>query len=116
MLTANGDLNTYALFAEQFTSLIAHNGRSGLIVPSGIATDFSYRAYYQEIVNSRKLISMLGFDNALRIFPSVHPDTPFSLITLGASKTDPEYAHYILEIQILRTSDAVSVSTRMIFR
>jgi hypothetical protein len=40
-LTAVGDLNTYALFAELFLNLIGSGGRSGVIVPTGIATDNS---------------------------------------------------------------------------
>lgn len=95
-LTAVGDLNTYALFAENFLRLIATSGRSGMIVPSGIATDFSCRNFFQHLSDSGRLVSLLGFDNALRIFPFVHIDTPFSLITLGANDKSADFAHYIL--------------------
>ena len=104
VLTAVGDLNTYGLFAEHFVKLIAPSGCSGIIVPSGIATDYSYRNFFQYITGEKKLISLLGFDNALKIFPSVHPDTPFSLITFGISKNDTVFAHYILRIQDLPDS------------
>jgi hypothetical protein len=100
-LTAVGDLNTYALFAEHFLNLIAHQGRSGMIVPSGIATDYSCRNYFQHIISGERLISLLAFDNALKIFPSVHPDTPFSLVTLGESGKDPDFTHYALSVHHL---------------
>jgi hypothetical protein len=100
-LTAVGDLNTYALFAEHFLNLIAHQGRSGIIVPSGIATDYSCRNYFQHLVSGERLISLLAFDNALKIFPSVHPDTPFSLVTLGESDRDPDFTHYALSVHHL---------------
>jgi hypothetical protein len=38
-LTAVGDVNTYALFAELSRTLLAPDGRAGIIVPTGIATD-----------------------------------------------------------------------------
>ena len=41
-LTAFGDVNTYALFAGSFFLRLANpQGRAGLIVPTGIATDDS---------------------------------------------------------------------------
>jgi len=46
-LTAVGDLNTYALFAEHFLRLIRFGGRSGIIVPSGVATDYSCRNFFK---------------------------------------------------------------------
>jgi hypothetical protein len=95
-LTAVGDLNTYALFAEHFLRLIRFGGRSGIIVPSGVATDYSCRNFFQALVSDKRLVSLLAFDNALKIFPSVHIDTPFSLITLGHSDLNPDFTHYIL--------------------
>ena len=38
-LTAVGDINTYAVFAETTRNLISGDGRVGVIVPTGIATD-----------------------------------------------------------------------------
>ncbi|MCP9853816.1 N-6 DNA methylase [Synechococcus sp. HJ21-Hayes] len=100
-LTAVGDLNTYALFAEHFLSLIGPRGRSGFIVPSGVATDYSCRNFFQALSLGKRIISFLAFDNTLRIFPSVHIDTPFSLVTLGLSDSDPDFTHYILRVDQL---------------
>ncbi len=37
--TGTGDVNTYALFAELFSRVVGPYGRTGVIVPTGIATD-----------------------------------------------------------------------------
>ncbi|EFA72525.1 Putative type II DNA modification enzyme [Raphidiopsis brookii D9] len=34
-----GDVNTYSIFAETARNLIKEDGRVGIIVPTGIATD-----------------------------------------------------------------------------
>jgi len=103
-LTAFGKLNTYPLFAETFSQLMNEHGRAGFIVPSGIGTDDSTKRYFQFVVENRRLISFVGFDNAKRIFPSVHPDTPFALVTIGRNSGDSELANYILEIGDLADS------------
>lgn len=100
-LSAIGKLNTYPLFAETFAQLAAERGRAGFIVPSGIGTDDSTKLYFQSLVESERLVSFLGFDNARRIFPAVHPDTPFALVTIGRSHGSSELAHYILAIEQL---------------
>lgn len=94
--TAVGKLNTYPLFAETVLDCLNPQGRAGVVLPSGIATDDSTKAFFQHIVDSNRLVSLLGFDNALRIFPAVHPDTPFCLLTLGATPGAAEFAHYLL--------------------
>jgi hypothetical protein len=98
-LTGVGDVNTYALFAESFFAAISPNGRAGFIVPSGIATDDSTKYYFQAVSQNGRLASLRGFDNAKRIFPAVHPDTPFSLVTLGPKSGSAELVHYALSVQ-----------------
>ena len=53
-LTGVGDVNTYALFAEQFLNLVNETGRAGIIVPTGIATDDSTKAYFEAISRSEE--------------------------------------------------------------
>lgn len=45
-LAAFGKLNTYALFSEALLQAISPSGRAGFIVPTGIATDDSTKAYF----------------------------------------------------------------------
>ncbi|MGQ3100735.1 MAG: Eco57I restriction-modification methylase domain-containing protein [Sphingopyxis solisilvae] len=100
-LTARGKVNTYGLFAEHFLNLTRERGRAGVIVPTGIVTDFSNSAFFSQIVSNNRLVSSLGFDNAKRIFPSIHPDTPFTLLTMGFSTGRPHFTSYILSIDEL---------------
>jgi hypothetical protein len=82
-LTAVGDLNTYALFAEHFLRLIGSGGRSGVIVPTGIATDSTTKAYFDAISSGARLISLLSFREIRRWFPGTDDRNPFCLLTLG---------------------------------
>ncbi len=88
-LTARGKLNTYAVFAELARSMIGDRGRSGLIVPSGIATDDSTKVFFGEIVSARSLVSLYDFEN--RLFPEVHKSYKFCLLTT-AGRERPQQA------------------------
>lgn len=83
-LTGVGDVNTYALFAETFLQATASTGRAGFIVPTGIATDDSTKAYFGHIASSGRLASLYDFENSNGVFPAVHRSYKFSLLTLGA--------------------------------
>jgi SAM-dependent methyltransferase len=100
-LTAVGDLNTYALFAELFFNLIGPGGRSGLIVPTGIATDNSTKAYFDAISSGNKLISLYDFRTGPGLFSEIgHQRFKFCLITLGqAEKTD--FVFFALQVHEL---------------
>ncbi|UNK78193.1 N-6 DNA methylase [Sphingopyxis granuli] len=103
--TGTGDVNTYALFAEHFLNLTRDKGRAGVIVPTGIVTDYTTSRFFAHIVSSNRLVSSLGFDNAKRIFPSIHPDTPFTLLTTGNTGDRAKFTAYILstaELEDLR--------------
>ena len=82
-LTAVGDLNTYALFAEHFLRLIGSWGRSGVIVPTGIATDSTTKAYFDAISSGARLISLLSFREIRRWFSGTDDRNSFCLLTLG---------------------------------
>ena len=60
-LTGVGDINTYAVFAETFLRLVGPKGRVGLIVPTGIATDNSTKAFFDRAVTGKRLVSLLRF-------------------------------------------------------
>jgi hypothetical protein len=86
-LTAVGDLNTYALFAEHFLDLISPDGRAGLIVPTGIATDNSTKAYFDAISSGGRLVSLHDFENRDAIFPGVH-------LTLGEKVDSTDFVFF----------------------
>ena len=52
-LTAAGDVNTYALFAELFLRLAGPKGRAGVIVPTGIATDATTAPFFGDLVEQQ---------------------------------------------------------------
>jgi hypothetical protein len=85
-LTGVGDVNTYALFAETFLQATIDHGRAGFIVPTGIATDDSTKAYFGHIAACGHLVSMFDFENSEAVFPAVHRSYKFSLLTLGTAR------------------------------
>ncbi|WP_444437557.1 Eco57I restriction-modification methylase domain-containing protein [Pseudomonas sp. A6] len=85
-LTGVGDVNTYALFAETILQIHADSGRAGFIVPTGIATDDSTKAYFGHITQSRQLVSLYDIENRDKLFPAVDSRMKFCLLTLGATE------------------------------
>lgn len=85
-LTGIGDVNTYALFAEAILHLTHRSGRAGFIVPSGIATDDSTKAYFGHIASSSLLVSLYDFENREKLFPAVDSRMKFCTLTLGHSE------------------------------
>src|SRR5262249_27873714 len=58
----------------------------GCIVPSGIATDDTTKALFQNLIQTRTLASLYGFENEEFLFPAVHHSTKFCLVTLTGGK------------------------------
>ena len=85
-LTGVGDVNTYALFAETMLHITAPTGRAGFIVPTGIATDDSTKAYFGHITQSGRLVSLYDIENREALFASVHRSFKFCLLTLGQAE------------------------------
>ena len=98
-LTAVGDLNTYALFAEHFLNLIGPGGRAGLIVPTGIATDNSTKAFFDAISGNGKLVALISFENEAFIFKEVHHAYKFCVLTLRANAEHNASAQYCFYIR-----------------
>lgn len=99
-LAAYGKLNTYALFAETFLQSTAPRGRAGFIVPTGIATDDSTKAYFSHIASEGRLASLYDFENSDAVFSAVHRSYKFSLLTLGAA-TQAEFVCFATQVEHL---------------
>jgi hypothetical protein len=82
-LTARGDINTYMLFAELARRIVAPDGRIGLLLPSGIATDNTTRAFFAELVESGSLGALYDFENRKGFFPDVHRAFKFCILLFG---------------------------------
>ena len=103
-LTGVGDINTYAVFAETFLSLINPQGRAGMIVPTGIATDHSTKAFFDEVATKEMLVSLYDFENREAVFSGVHRSYKFCLLTLtGADRLSPqaEFAFFLYQAEQL---------------
>ncbi|MFN7152895.1 MAG: Eco57I restriction-modification methylase domain-containing protein [Acidovorax sp.] len=85
-LTGVGDVNTYALFAETILQIHSIQGRAGFIVPTGIATDDSTKAFFGHITQQSRLVSLYDIENRDAVFPSVHRSYKFCLLTLGTAE------------------------------
>ncbi|CCC41957.1 Eco57I restriction-modification methylase domain-containing protein [Haloquadratum walsbyi] len=104
-LTGTGHVNTYSTFTEHALSNINNYGRCGIIVPQGIATDSNTQEFFQHIVEKRRLISLLGFENRSQLFPDVDGRFNFCLLTLSGRKETQEkfeLAFYLTEIDQLQ--------------
>ncbi|HEY7985218.1 MAG TPA: N-6 DNA methylase, partial [Ktedonobacterales bacterium] len=94
-LTAHGDINVYSIFAENNRGRIAPSGRAGIIVPTGIATDDTNKAFFGDVVAKCALASLYDFENRDGIFPGVHRSYKFSLLTLTGDAHGPERADLV---------------------
>jgi len=94
-LTAQGDINTYMLFAELARTLVAPRGRVGILVPSGIATDNTTKEFFAGIVDSNALIKLYDFENRAGIFPDVDGRFKFCTLILGGAQSKASVADFV---------------------
>lgn len=100
-LAGRGDVNTYAVFAEGGRSFIAPDGRLGLILPTGIATDATTQYFFRDIVEKGSLASLYDFENRKLLFPAVDSRTKFCLLTLagrGEREAAAEFAFFLHDV------------------
>ncbi|WP_280437998.1 Eco57I restriction-modification methylase domain-containing protein [Nocardia carnea] len=108
-LTGRGDINTYAVFAETDRNLLAGNGRLGVILPTGIATDATTQHYFKDLVERGSIASLYDFENAKPIFNGVHRSFKFCLLTLaGRDIREPraDFAFFAHDPTDLQRADA----------
>jgi hypothetical protein len=103
-LTGVGDINTYALFSETILSLRAKEGRAGFIVPSGIASDDSTKAYFSALTEREVLHSLYDFENRHGIFPSVHRSYKFCLLTIADAR-EANFGFFLGDVSELRDTE-----------
>jgi hypothetical protein len=84
-LTSSGDINTYAVFAGLVRRIVAPKGRGGIVIPSGITTDYTYREFFQDLMDQQSLVSQYDFENREKLFPDVDSRMKFSLLTLSGN-------------------------------
>ena len=99
-LTGTGRVNTYALFAETISQITHSDGRAGFIVPTGIATDDTTKAYFANLTQHGRLVSLYDIENRQGLFPAVDSRMKFCLLTLGASPA-AEFVCFATEVSQL---------------
>ncbi|MCY4618403.1 MAG: N-6 DNA methylase [Chloroflexi bacterium] len=90
-LSGIGQVNFYQLFSELAKDLGTSSGRAGLIVPTGIATDFSTRKLFANFVSNGSISRLIDYENSEAIFPSVHRSYKFCLISLGSDRRSSSF-------------------------
>lgn len=91
-LTAVGDINTYAVFAETTRKIISDSGRVGIIVPTGIATDDTCKKFFGDLTQNQNLAILYDFENREKLFAAVDSRMKFSL--LGMSNKQVSQANF----------------------
>lgn len=108
-LTGRGDINTYAVFAELARNAVRAQGRAGIIVPSGIATDDTTKFFFGDLVQGGSLVSLFDFENRKKIFAAVDSRMKFALLTMRAStdesQSSAEFVFFALGIDDLRRAE-----------
>ncbi len=80
-LTSYGKINLMALFAELSRKMNNDIGRSGLVLPTGIATDSYNQYFFSDLIDNDALVSLYDFENREKMFPSVDSRYKFCLMT-----------------------------------
>lgn len=84
--SSSGRTNTFALFGELAFRMISKSGCIGMVLPSALATDTPYAAFWGEIISNRGLVSMFDFENRGEHFTEVHRSYKFSLFVFRSSR------------------------------
>jgi len=108
-LSGRGEINTYPIFAELgHKELTAPKGRMGMVVKTGIATDFGTQDLFADLVDSNSIVSLFSFVNSKGLFPDVHPNERFCLLTTCGSQInidDFSLSFYNTNIEMLQDEE-----------
>jgi hypothetical protein len=94
-LTGKGDINTYVLFAELARSIVAADGRVGLLVPSGIASDDTTKEFFSALMGGQSLVCLYDFENKRPFFTDVHRSFKFSALVFGGANVRVPAADFV---------------------
>jgi len=84
-----GDLNTYSVFAEHFRTCLGLMGRSGIVTPTGLATDATTAAFFAENLKAKRVAAFYDFENEGKIFDNVHHALRFAVSSMtGGERVD----------------------------
>ncbi|WP_371576123.1 Eco57I restriction-modification methylase domain-containing protein [Streptomyces sp. NBC_01314] len=117
-LTGRGDINTYAVFTETDRSLTGPQGRTGVIVPTGIATDATTQYFFKDLVERGALSSLFEFGNEDKLFAAVKDYVRFCLLTMkGQGNPDAPISMVAKVRQVAQIADrSYTLTARDILR
>jgi N-6 DNA Methylase len=111
-LTAVGDINTYSIFSETARKLISSDGRAGIIVPTGIATDDTCKKFFGDLVQSQGIAALVDFENSLPLFVGVHRSYKFSLLSISNQPTpETQFSFFLTHPRQLENKQRVFTLT-----
>lgn len=67
-LIRKGNLNTYAIFALKCKIIANNHSYWGIIVPSGFATDDTFKLLFSNCVENNVIVSLFDFENREKLF------------------------------------------------
>jgi hypothetical protein len=89
-LLSGGDINLYSLFVERAMTLVSPQGLTGLVVPSGIASDLTAAKFFKGVATEGRLKALYDFENRRSRFnlPHFFPDVDsrFKFCTIVAAR------------------------------
>ncbi|TGN11619.1 Eco57I restriction-modification methylase domain-containing protein [Leptospira bandrabouensis] len=89
-LQGSGKKYSHKLFLELSYSILSANGRLGIIIPSGLYTDYGMRDIRREFLENSNWEWLYSFENRNKIFSSVDGRFKFCPIILEKGKTTLE--------------------------
>ena len=88
---SGGDLNLYSLFVERAMMLVKQDGLVGLLVPSGIASDWTAAKFFKSVATEGRLKALYDFKNRRKnhilshFFPDVISQFKFCVFVASPS-------------------------------
>jgi hypothetical protein len=79
--STTGRLTFYQLFSERAIHLLGINGICGLVLPSSFQTEHISKALRYLLLYETEIDTLLDFKNTRRIYPSIHSEFKFTLLT-----------------------------------
>ncbi|MFW6046651.1 MAG: hypothetical protein ACOCP4_02530, partial [Candidatus Woesearchaeota archaeon] len=83
--------NLYSVFSELTSRLLTTNGRNGIIIPTGIATDDTNKDFFANLVENNSLVSLFDFENRKKLFPEVDSRQKFCLLSTSGGELEKGY-------------------------
>ncbi len=99
-LSGVGDINTYPVFTELASlEILAPDGIMGMVVKTGIATDFHTQALFSHFIEQNLLVSLYDFENRQGLFP-IERNERFCLLTISG----PDVQNESMELSFMNAS------------